>query len=30
MIKTFSCKETEKIFNYKYSKKLPASIQKNL
>lgn len=28
MIKTFCCKETQKIFNYEYSKKLPTSIQK--
>jgi proteic killer suppression protein len=28
MIKTFKCKETEKIFNRSYSKKLPRDIQK--
>lgn len=28
MIKSFKCKETEKIWNEKYSKKLPADIQK--
>ena len=27
MIKTFKCKETEKIFNGKFSKKLPQDIQ---
>ena len=27
MIKTFKCKETEKIFNCKFSKKLPHDIQ---
>ena len=27
MIKTFKCKETEKIFNGKFSKKLPHHIQ---
>ena len=27
MIKTFKCKETEKIFNGKFSKKLPHDIQ---
>jgi len=27
MIRSFSCKETEKIFNRHYSKKLPQSIQ---
>jgi len=27
MIKSFNCKETEKIFNRKYSKKLPETIQ---
>ena len=27
MIKTFKCKETEKIFNSKFSKKLPHDIQ---
>jgi len=27
MIKSFSCKETEKIFNNKFSKELPESIQ---
>ena len=27
MIQSFSCKETEKIFNRLYSKKLPQSIQ---
>ena len=28
MIKTFKCKETEKIFHREYSKKLPRNIQK--
>jgi toxin HigB-1 len=28
MIKNFRCKETEKIFNRQYSKKLPDNIQK--
>jgi proteic killer suppression protein len=28
MIKTFKCKETEKIFNRSYSKKLPRDIQR--
>ncbi len=28
MIKSFKCKETEKIFNREYSRKLPHSIQK--
>ncbi len=28
MIKTFKCKETEKIFHRQYSKKLPSDIQK--
>lgn len=28
MIKTFKCKETEKIWNEKFSKKLPPEIQK--
>jgi len=28
MIKTFKCKETEKIFNRNYSKKLPVDIQR--
>jgi len=28
MIKTFKCKETEKIFCREYSKKLPSNIQK--
>jgi len=28
MIKSFKCKETEKIFNYKFSKKLPRNIQR--
>ncbi len=28
MIKTFSCKETEKIFRRKFSRKLPQGIQK--
>jgi len=28
MIKTFKCKETEKIFNRNYSKKLPHDIQR--
>ena len=28
MIKTFKCKETEKIFNRKFSKKLPQQIQR--
>lgn len=28
MIKTFGCKETQKIFNQEYSKKLPAPIQR--
>lgn len=27
MIQTFACKETEKIFNRNYSKKLPQAIQ---
>ena len=27
MIKTFKCKETEKIFNGKFSKKLPHDVQ---
>jgi len=27
MIKTFKCKETEKIWNEKFSKKIPADIQ---
>lgn len=27
MIKSFKCKETEKIFNGKFSKKLPSDIQ---
>ena len=27
MIKSFKCKETEKIFNRRFSKKLPSSIQ---
>ena len=27
MIKSFNCKETEKIFNFRYSKKLPQDIQ---
>ncbi|MCD6117040.1 type II toxin-antitoxin system RelE/ParE family toxin [bacterium] len=29
MIKTFKCKETEKIFNRKFSRKLPNEIQRN-
>ena len=28
MIKSFKCKETEKIYNRNYSKKLPSDIQK--
>jgi len=28
MIKSFKCKETEKITNYEFSKKLPQSIQR--
>lgn len=28
MIKTFRCKETEKIFNRQFSKKLPQNIQR--
>jgi len=28
MIKNFSCKETEKLFNGKFSKRLPQSIQR--
>ena len=28
MIKSFKCKETEKIFNEQFSKKLPQNIQK--
>ena len=28
MIKNFTCKETERIFNREYSKKLPSDIQK--
>lgn len=28
MIKTFKCKETQKIFNRQYSRKLPSDIQK--
>ena len=28
MIKSFKCKETEKIWNEKFSKKLPQDIQK--
>jgi len=28
MIKTFTCKETEKIFNGRFSNKLPQNIQK--
>ncbi|MBT4384797.1 type II toxin-antitoxin system RelE/ParE family toxin [Candidatus Peregrinibacteria bacterium] len=28
MIKTFNCKETEKIFNRNFSRKLPTSIQR--
>ena len=28
MIKTFKCKETEKIYNRQYSKKLPREIQR--
>ena len=28
MIKTFKCKETEKIWNEEFSKKLPQEIQK--
>ena len=28
MIKTFKCKETEKIWNEEFSKKLPHDIQK--
>ena len=28
MIKTFSCKETEKIFNRNFSKKFPQNIQR--
>ncbi len=28
MIKSFACKETEKIFNRKFSKKLPQQIQR--
>jgi proteic killer suppression protein len=28
MIKSFKCKETEKIANYRFSKKLPQSIQR--
>ena len=28
MIQSFSCKETEKLFNREYSKKLPSSIQR--
>ena len=28
MIKTFKCKETEKIFHRQYSRKLPTDIQK--
>ena len=27
MIKSFACKETQKIFNREYSKKLPSDIQ---
>ena len=29
MIKSFKCKETEKIFKREYSKKLPSEIQRN-
>jgi proteic killer suppression protein len=29
MIRSFKCKETEKIFNRNYSKKFPADIQRN-
>lgn len=29
MIKSFSCKETEKIWNNTFSKKLPTAIQRN-
>jgi proteic killer suppression protein len=28
MIKNFNCKETEKLFNGRFSKKLPQSIQR--
>ena len=28
MIQSFKCKETEKLFNREYSKKLPSSIQR--
>lgn len=28
MIKTFKCKETEKIYNLEFSRKLPTNIQK--
>ena len=28
MIKTFACKETEKLFNRRFSRKLPESIQR--
>jgi len=28
MIKTFACKETEKLFNRQFSRKLPQSIQR--
>ena len=28
MIQTFACKETKKVFNRKYSKKLPQTIQR--
>lgn len=30
MIKSFKCKETEKIWNEEFSKKLPANIQKRV
>lgn len=29
MIKSFSCKETEKIYNGQYSKKFPSNIQRS-
>ena len=29
MIKSFRCKETEKIYNREYSRKLPSEIQRN-
>jgi proteic killer suppression protein len=29
-VKSFKCKETEKIANYQFSKKLPQSIQRNV